>query len=83
MPISPISPLSLPSASNVTLPASFSGKATPDEVVEIGLLLPAEWAAALLELSKARRESVGQILRSIIRHALIDSDASVWRNPGV
>jgi hypothetical protein len=73
----PSSTLSLPSASNVALPASFSGKSTPDDVVEIGLLLPAEWATALLELSDKRRESVGQILRSIIRHALIDSDASV------
>ncbi len=73
----PTSTLSPPSASNVALPASFCGKSTPGDVVEIGLLLPAEWASALLELSKKRRESVGQILRSIIRRALIDSDTSV------
>jgi hypothetical protein len=73
----PTSTLSPPSAANVALPASFSGKSTPDDVVEIGLLLPIEWATALVDLSDKRRESVGQILRSIIRHALIDGDTSV------
>jgi hypothetical protein len=72
----PISTLSPPSASNTAVPASFSGMSSPDEVVEIGLLLPTEWATALLELSKKRQESIGQILRSIIRHALSESDAS-------
>ena len=60
-----------------TQPASFSSNATPDDVVEISLLLPRDWANTLIELSKKRQQSVGLILRSIIRHALIDSDASV------
>jgi len=46
--------------------------APPGEVVEIGLLLPASWADALLEMSKRRRQSVGQLLRSMIDRALVD-----------
>jgi hypothetical protein len=48
-----------------------------DDVVEIGLLLPAEWAGALLELSKKRQESVGQLLRAFIGRALIENNAVV------
>jgi hypothetical protein len=66
-----------PSATNMAIPATPSGNSPPGDVVEIGLLLPAEWADALLELSKKRRVSVGQMLRSIIRQALIDNDAPV------
>jgi hypothetical protein len=69
--------LSPPIAQNMALPASITGNSTPSDVVEISLLLPSEWADALVELSNARQESVGQILRSIIRHALIDSNAPV------
>jgi hypothetical protein len=39
-------------------------------VVEIGLLLPANRAAALLRLAKDRRESVGQVLRKLIEREL-------------
>lgn len=42
------------------------------EVVEINLLLPSSWADALLEMSKRRGQSVGQILRSLIDRALVD-----------
>jgi hypothetical protein len=58
-------------------PPSFPSNAPPDEVVEISLLLPRDWASALVELSKKRQQSVGLILRSIIKHALVDSDALV------
>ncbi|MBY0397577.1 MAG: hypothetical protein K2X91_14070, partial [Thermoleophilia bacterium] len=40
------------------------------EVVEIGLLLPASWAEALVDLSKRRGESVAQILRGLVRREL-------------
>jgi hypothetical protein len=53
--------------------ARFTGNPKSSEVVEIGLLLPAPWANALMELSKTRDQSVGQILRSIIGHALQDA----------
>jgi hypothetical protein len=43
-----------------------------DDVVEIGLLLPASWADALLEMSKRRRQSVGQLLRGMIDRGLVD-----------
>ena len=52
------------------------GRASTGEVVEIGLLLPASWADALLEMSKRRRQSVGQILRGMIDRELLD-DLSV------
>ena len=39
-------------------------------VIEIPLLLPAHRAEALVALSRSRRESVGQILRQMIDHAL-------------
>jgi hypothetical protein len=59
--------------------AGFQGSAMPqttlpppDDVVEIGLLLPKNWAKALIELSKRRQQSVGQILRHLIGRALTD-----------
>jgi len=48
------------------------------EVVEIGLLLPASRADALLELSKRRRQSVAQILRDLIERALaVEADLTL------
>lgn len=41
-----------------------------DEVVEIGLFLPAHRAEALIALSRQRHQSVGQILRSLIDQAI-------------
>ena len=56
--------------------ATKRGIATPGDVVEIGLLLPASWADALLEMSRRRRQSVGQILRGLIDRALVDDLAN-------
>jgi hypothetical protein len=54
-----------------TATAALSGASSLNDVVEIGLLLPADWAAALIELSKKRQQSVGQILRSFIGRGLV------------
>jgi len=55
---------------------SLSCKMVPSEVVEIGLLLPTDWAVALVKLSEKRQQSVAQILRSLIERALFEGDAS-------
>jgi hypothetical protein len=52
--------------------AKSIGISRSPEVVEIGLLLPASWADALLEMSKQRGQSVGQILRGMINRGLAD-----------
>ena len=41
-----------------------------DDVVELGLLLPANRAADLLRLAQDRHESVGQLLRKMIDREL-------------
>jgi hypothetical protein len=46
-----------------------------DDVVEIGLFLPAHRAEALIALSRQRRQSVGQILRGLIDGAIASADA--------
>ena len=46
-----------------------------DDVVEIGLFLPAHRAEALIALSRQRRQSVGQILRGLIDQAIGSPDA--------
>ncbi|CAN5735676.1 hypothetical protein BH23PLA1_BH23PLA1_32870 [soil metagenome] len=51
-----------------------SGGRSFDDVVEIGLLLPTRRAEALMALSQERRESVGQILRSLIERELAGRD---------
>ncbi len=43
-----------------------------DEFVEIGLLLPKNRAAALLQLARTRHETVGQVLRRLVDQALIN-----------
>ena len=43
--------------------------------MEIGLLLPANRADALVELSRRRHQSVSQFLRGLIDHALTDEIA--------
>ncbi len=45
-----------------------------DEVVELGLLLPANRAEALVVLAHQRQQSVGQFLRTLIDHALTKGD---------
>jgi hypothetical protein len=59
-----------PTASMQNIAAATLGNACADDVVEISLLLPSEWANELIELSRERRQSVGQILRSMIGQAL-------------
>jgi hypothetical protein len=46
------------------------GTRRAEEVIEIALLLPATRMDALLDLSKNRGQSVGQILRSLIEREL-------------
>ena len=55
--------------------ASMPAKLGPmtDEYVEIGLLLPKNRAAALLELARDRHETIGQILRKMVDRALTDN----------
>ena len=55
-----------------SMTAKNPGTSAFGDVVEIGLLLPASWADALLEISKRRRQSVAQILRSMIDRGLTD-----------
>jgi hypothetical protein len=50
--------------------ASKAGSSRHDDIVEINLLLPSQWASDLIELSRERGQSVGQILRSMIGQAL-------------
>lgn len=42
-----------------------------DDVVEIGILLPAKRAVDLIELARGRRESVGQMIRRLIDRELM------------
>lgn len=49
--------------------ASAIGK-TSNDVVEIGILLPANYAKDLIEMAKSRRESVGHMLRKLIDREL-------------
>jgi len=44
--------------------------AVPDDVIEIGLLLPTKRAADLFRLAKDRQVSVGQLLRKLIDQEL-------------
>src|SRR3954453_17541399 len=53
-----------------------------DEVVEIALLLPAQRAEALVDLSRRRRQTVGQILPLMIDRALAAEDCPRPGRPG-
>ena len=55
--------------------ASLSGNSAPAEVVEIGLLLPADWAVALVDLAQKRHQSVGELLRMCIGRALNEQES--------
>lgn len=46
-----------------------------DEFVEIGLLLPKNRAAALLQLAREQHQTVGQILRQLVDTALTQQKA--------
>jgi hypothetical protein len=50
--------------------ASLVSAVGSPQVVEVGLLLPANWAAALIQLSKERGESVATILRASVAQTL-------------
>jgi hypothetical protein len=50
--------------------AANLGNPGHDDVVEVSLLLPSQWANDLIDLARERRQSVGQIIRSMIAHAL-------------
>jgi hypothetical protein len=63
------------STSNALLPPSCSS--LREDVVEVGLLLPAEWAAALIELSRKRQESVGELIRTCIGRVLTENNAAL------
>ncbi len=63
-------------ASTDSITAKNPGTNVFGDVVEIGLLLPASWADALLEISKRRRQSVGQVLRSMIDRGLMEDMTS-------
>ena len=57
-------------------PALKKGMHHPGDIVEIGLLLPANRADALVELSRRRHQSVSQFLRGLIDNALTDDVTS-------
>jgi hypothetical protein len=63
-----------------SLTATKPGIPPHGEVVEIGLLLPASRADALVELSRRRQQSVAQILRNLIDRALDDDEreSDLW-----
>ncbi len=62
--------MSLPTAPIADMTAPVGGNSGGDRVVEINLLLPERWAHDLMELSRLRHQSVGQIIRSMIEHGL-------------
>jgi hypothetical protein len=57
-------------ASSEDSTAAFPSTSGSLQVVEIGLLLPVNWATALIELSKIRQVSVAQILRASVAQTL-------------
>jgi len=61
-------------APKVGIDAPTLGMDGRDDVVEVALLLPAHRAKALVALSRQRRESVGQILRTLIDRALASNE---------
>ena len=52
--------------------ASEPGSPRLDDIVEVSLLIPSRWADDLMELSRERGQSVGQLIRSMIGRALED-----------
>ena len=53
--------------------APLSGNSSSTNVVEIGLLLPTDWAVALVNLAKKREQSVGELLRISIGRELSEN----------
>lgn len=50
--------------------ASELGNPRLDDIVEVSLLIPSRWADDLMELSRKRGQTVGQLIRSMIGQAL-------------
>jgi hypothetical protein len=72
-----------PEGSNIMVPISSLdirkvGRPLTNGVVEVSLVLPTERMDALLDLSRRREQSVGQLLRQLIDDALIEDDAPLW-----
>jgi len=61
---------------DVNVTGSLSCNMVPPDVVEVGLLLPTDWAVALVKLSEKRQQTVAQILRSLVERALFQGDSS-------
>lgn len=61
-------------ASNPGIVAPRAGSVIQQDVVEIALLLPGDRAEALIELSRRRQKSVGQILRGLIDRELAEAE---------
>jgi hypothetical protein len=68
---------SIPTTATTDIGVSAPANQSSSDVVEIGLLLPMNWASALIELSNQRHQSVAQVLRAIIGSALHDFASSV------
>jgi hypothetical protein len=49
----------------------------PQEVVEVGLLLPADWAAPLIRLASERQQTVAQLLRTFVGRGLREEAAAL------
>jgi hypothetical protein len=64
-----------PAIASGDVTAPLSCKMVPPEVVEVGLLLPKDWAVALIKLSEQRQQTVAQILRGLVERALFHGDA--------
>jgi hypothetical protein len=62
--------IGLPVAPMCDVAAANFGNPGADEVVEVSLLLPSQWASDLIDLARERHQSVGQIIRAMIGHAL-------------
>ncbi len=57
----PMIATSIPTAATTNIGASVLCGHSSNDVVEIGLLLPTNWANTLIELSKQRHQSVAQV----------------------
>jgi len=73
----PMIAMSTPTTATTDIGAGALCSHSSSDVVEIGLLLPTNWANSLIELSKQRHQSVAQVLRGIIGSALHDAASPV------
>ena len=53
-------------ASKMSEPNQTSSHSSSEDVVEIGILLPANRAADLIRIAQSRQESVGHMIRKLI-----------------